>query len=1809
MAGTSHNRLFYNFILILALLATVFVSMLGRNTLVSVALEQEARCGQVEHTHTPECYWNDILACTQKAHMHNENCYLLRLEDNDVNWLLHLIDGTSDHALESVIDSAIVQAIIMAPEIQHGDYQQVVLMSEEIRQLNQIIKDNNIMPAVVLNENLNDTTLVYTPPEVLPEETTEPLTTETTVETTAVSIETSELPTILATTVPTAATTPTYTTPAETTVPTEPTETTVPTEPTETTVPTEPTETTVPTEPTETTVPTEPTETTVPTEPTETTVPTEPTETTVPTEPTETKVPTEPTETTVPTEPTETTVPTEPTETTVPTEPTETTVPTEPTETTVPTEPTETTVPTEPTETTVPTEPTETTVPTEPTETTVPTEPTETTVPTEPTETTVPTESTETTASTEPTQATTPAEQKAPTDVTVPPLMLAAPRADQAATFAVGGKPSAAALAINFYIRIDGVNTFVNSATLTKNTDWLTQTGKEYCAYDTLYQAITNGTNVITNMTTANVGTNYFVRYNTNGGNNFNSNPTFSNNHIYFSDRDNGTQYALLTSSRTQNKPIDFYTVTLDYSAVGLDDQVQYVEKNLNSTFTLSENYRWYTDAAGTKLATAANLQNITKAVTLYARYGSHTISFQTNDGSAVADMTVSHGALATPPAEPTKENFLFAGWFTDSALTKPYDFTQPVEADLTLYAKWAPARTIRFVDAEGNQLIEPRKAKDGDTLNLPEGYTWVDAGGNRYDGGKPVTVAGDATYTGTIQTFTVTFMNGETVYKVIEDVPYNTTVLLPEQPVRENSRFRSWYQDEAFTQDFDAFTRVKKDLTVYARWQYDVTLVYLDENGNTANSNTFVLADGESVTLPDHYTWVDSGPDPEDPADDKTYQGNTEFSPVAHVTLTGTPETYTVSFLKQDGISVYDPIKVIHGNGFLIPDAPEGFVWVAPDGTNYIGGDYFDTVTEDMNLVTQEVSITIKYNVSFPTGSGHNVDKVPTLYGTTSATATDTVAGGKSAQIRSLTSNTARREVNADNKESLTYYFKGWKVEGTNMVIAADSMLTWNVLAEYAGSDKSVNLVGQWETGARLNSVTFYVRFDSVATDTEGNIGSRPTTDYTPEVFNTYLGGLPSQDANALKQFEIADTTADNSYTADQEIRALYGERSSGIWMYEFPSDEQMFSHLKTYLQNNPSKSLSVDGIKVNANELDAKHYAIRWYVFKLEGSSWHVDGKLVRRQGLIDIYKDFKGEEPAIVQAEKGFYIVARNGIKEADGSFTPYDSNSSKFKQYVLVLDQATENALKSTYPNATFSYTEVEDRDNHSYEWLLDNILLDEYWEVTEYPKGEISGYSQYAEYSVYDSDGELTAVAEYGTLAKVVGKTFALDEDPEQGLTVHYTNYYYPDHSILLKKEDAATGAGIGGAGFQFIQKDNILGFTPNADGSYTQNVAEPNTNVITGGNGYVAIDGFSYQYGADSNTGERGKILIRETIVPTGYGWAGTVELGLDSNDNVYISQITTIDGNIVPAEQWHQYAELPRNDILIIKNHVTDLISVTANKVWNTNVPQDRVDVVLQANGQNAANVFPGLQNAQVVLNADNGWTHTWEDLPRYASGQPVSWGIKEVAVGNAPTLSDGVSFANWIPVYSAGIGSDTDGDGVTDNWAFTVTNYSKSPKLIVTKIGLEDEGLAGATFTLEPVELKNGQWQKLSGATTLTQTTDSNGMLTFENLVGTYTYRLTELRPPTGYIILIEPVLITVDGDGNITQLDSAGNPIPFGNDFLRNPSPYNIVVRNLIAVELPETGGMGRQVYMWLGLALMLSTLLLYKRSFRREGRNTS
>ena len=66
-----------------------------------------------------------------------------------------------------------------------------------------------------------------------------------------------------------------------------------------------------------------------------------------------------------------------------------------------------------------------------------------------------------------------------------------------------------------------------------------------------------------------------------------------------------------------------------------------------------------------------------------------YTVSFNTNGGNKITSQTVAKDNSVKEPTAPIKENFEFAGWYTDKELTTKYDFTGKVTKSFTLYAKW----------------------------------------------------------------------------------------------------------------------------------------------------------------------------------------------------------------------------------------------------------------------------------------------------------------------------------------------------------------------------------------------------------------------------------------------------------------------------------------------------------------------------------------------------------------------------------------------------------------------------------------------------------------------------------------------------------------------------------------------------------------------------------------------------------------------------------------------------------------------------------------------------------------------------------------------------------------------------------------------------------------------------------------------------------------------------------------------------------------------------------------------------------------
>lgn len=93
----------------------------------------------------------------------------------------------------------------------------------------------------------------------------------------------------------------------------------------------------------------------------------------------------------------------------------------------------------------------------------------------------------------------------------------------------------------------------------------------------------------------------------------------------------------------------------------------------------------------------SGNLYYINDSGTLFklGAVESWTVSFNSNGGSACDTKFVAtaDGKLVKP-ADPTREGYTFGGWYTDEACTQAYDFSTPVTADLTLYAKWTKNAT-----------------------------------------------------------------------------------------------------------------------------------------------------------------------------------------------------------------------------------------------------------------------------------------------------------------------------------------------------------------------------------------------------------------------------------------------------------------------------------------------------------------------------------------------------------------------------------------------------------------------------------------------------------------------------------------------------------------------------------------------------------------------------------------------------------------------------------------------------------------------------------------------------------------------------------------------------------------------------------------------------------------------------------------------------------------------------------------------------------------------------------------------------------
>ena len=227
-------------------------------------------------------------------------------------------------------------------------------------------------------------------------------------------------------------------------------------------------------------------------------------------------------------------------------------------------------------------------------------------------------------------------------------------------------------------------------------------------------------------------------------------------------------------------------------------------------------------------------------------------------DGSDVQKFTVKDGGKVLEPTAPVKEGYTLTGWIKDGS-TK-YNFADPVNADLVLYAMWdkkhtvATEHTVVFVAnggafADGKNRMEFMVA-DGAVLTQPEKPTRTDftfgewmLRGAEYDFTRPVKedLVLEARWTPKpgVATFTVTFMaNGGTPEPLTQIVKKNGTAQKPIDVKKEGFTLKGWTLDGAayhFTE------QVTKNIVLKAQWEKDPgvtvhTVTYMANGGKFAD-------------------------------------------------------------------------------------------------------------------------------------------------------------------------------------------------------------------------------------------------------------------------------------------------------------------------------------------------------------------------------------------------------------------------------------------------------------------------------------------------------------------------------------------------------------------------------------------------------------------------------------------------------------------------------------------------------------------------------------------------------------------------------------------------------------------------------------------------------------------------------------------------------------------------------------------------------------------------------------------------------------
>ena len=252
----------------------------------------------------------------------------------------------------------------------------------------------------------------------------------------------------------------------------------------------------------------------------------------------------------------------------------------------------------------------------------------------------------------------------------------------------------------------------------------------------------------------------------------------------------------------------------------------------------------WYSDSSLTNIYYFDTMP--AENMVLYAKWAVNinTVTFETDGGTIMSPAIVETGDKVTKPSNPVKTGYSFEGWYSDNNYTTLYNFNNPVDKDITLYAKWIKKQYTVIYDTNGGNEISDASVLYDEAVPRPEnptkeGYTFINWQLDNKDYTFSTMPAHNLTLTAKWQanTYTISFeSNGGSNIEPISNL-CDSSIYEPTDPIKDGYIFAGWYSNPELTNLYTFNKMPAQNITLYAKWVEGTDIIDYELDGGINNS------------------------------------------------------------------------------------------------------------------------------------------------------------------------------------------------------------------------------------------------------------------------------------------------------------------------------------------------------------------------------------------------------------------------------------------------------------------------------------------------------------------------------------------------------------------------------------------------------------------------------------------------------------------------------------------------------------------------------------------------------------------------------------------------------------------------------------------------------------------------------------------------------------------------------------------------------------------------------------------------------------